>query len=348
MQVNKEFFATLSELKQNFIENAFNEAKEEIITINEFFERCSQVLTEYEFNTLFLHDNTEQNYQEKYSKSTQELYEKNSKVNNNYVDMHAKSNNSSQTNDVKIQNNKKYNKKEDDNIDDIMPYTGVNLKDEADYINKYMYNNYAESYSGVDLQNVENSFETLFNIKLFEKYLNNCCANRKIKITEDGVNLIFLLLYRKIMNLIDRLDEASKIRSEFGITLNRIQIKNEHNKQIWYLNELEKNKFEKLNMQADKDKKKKQIQEREDLLIKKKQSNSIAMAAMGVKQKSWMNKTEKIEEVSKYDSIYSPVDDKLIGGKNRSIIFKDFLFILERDKRYNKSIFLLSQYYKDK
>ncbi|KAI5177594.1 hypothetical protein PAEPH01_2484, partial [Pancytospora epiphaga] len=121
--------------------------------------------------------------------------------------------------------------------------------------------------------------------------------------------------------------------------------------QMWYLNELEKGKIERLMIKKDEDqKKKKVIQEREDLLIKKRQSNTIAMAAMGLKQKSWMNvgALKTGEESCKFNSIYSPFDEKAFDErvKNCIITMKDFLYVLERDKRYNKSIFLIQHYFK--
>lgn len=331
MQVNKEFFVSLSEQKQEIIENAFMEVKNEEISVQEFLERCAQVLTDYEFKSLFIMEEQQETYQEPEQRGRSTMIE--SPQINEYAQ------------EEQNQQGKKQ-KKSEDNIDDIMQYTGVNLKEEAENIVKEIYNNYNESYSAVDLSSGGGSFDELFNIKAFSKYINNCCANRHVKITEDGVNVLFLLIYRKIMNLISKLDMASKTRTELNLSNYKYTVKNEHNKQMWYLNELEKLKFDTLNMQNDKEKRKKNIQEREDLVIKKRQSNSVAMAAMGIKQKSWMTSAERVEETSRFDSIYSPFDDKAFTGKNRIISHKDFLFVLERDKRYNKSIFLLMQYYK--
>ena len=66
-----------------------------------------------------------------------------------------------------------------------------------------------------------------------------------------------------------------------------------------------------------KKKKKKVILEREDLLIKKSQSNSVAMAAMGLKQKSWMSTdtSKGNDESNKFSSICAPFDEKAFDGK---------------------------------
>lgn len=344
MQINKEIFLSLDEEKQQFIEQAFMEVKDGNMTVDQFIEGCAQTLTEYEYNNLFMHAVPPVNAHlpsEEYQQSPrvpQEISRTPPVQKRRLVDS-PKLNEGGETPSKKAQKNN------DENIDDIMQYTQVNLKEEAENIIKELCFAYNDNISALSSQIGSGSFEALFNIKLFSKYINRCCANRQVKITEDGVSVIFLCIYRKVMNLLDKMDDASKIRTENELNEYNFDVKNEHNKQMWYLNELEKMKFDKLNMQTDKEKKKKNVQEREDLLIKKRQSNSVAMAAMGVKQKSWMGTPEKIDETAKFDSIYTPLDEKLFGGKGRVINKKDFLYVIERDKRYNKSLFLIMQYY---
>ncbi|KAL6121653.1 hypothetical protein NUSPORA_01390 [Nucleospora cyclopteri] len=377
MQVDRNFFKTLSESKQNLIGKAFLAVKQEEITVNDFLVICSHYLSENEYANLFVTEGNNGNNKEYNANdnngvenyNTQEAEEanynnysasyKSSSANYSAANYNTNNYNEEQNNGY-MGNYNNYQEKHNDtpkrskgddnlkteNIDDIMQYTGVDLKEEADNIVKDIYTNYTESFSNVDFTNSQTTHEDLFNIKAFSKYINNCCANRRVKITEDGVSLILLVIYRKIMDLLEKMDIASKVRIELNLNLYDFNIKNEHSKQLWYLNELEKLKFDKLNMQYDKEKKKKQVQEREDLIIKKRQSNSVAMAAMGIKQKSWMNPVEKIDEITRFESIYSPFDDKIYAGKNRIITHKDFIYVLERDKRYNKSIFLLQQFYK--
>ena len=336
MQINKEIFLNLSEEKQQFIEGAFLEVKNGNLTVEQFVNNCAQRLTEYEYNNLFMSTSVSpQHYnQDTYDPSPEYIQPQQYGRHGGRMMVESPQLNTEQ-------NNKKSSKNADDNIDDIIQYTGVNLKEEAENIVKELCYTYTDTVSTLNMQSGSGSLDWLFNLKLYSKFINNCCADRNVKITEEGVSVIFLFAYRKMVDFFEKVDEASKIRTEYDMSAFNIAIKNERSKQMWYLNELEKLKFEKLNMQNDKDKKKKTVQEREDLVIKKKQSNTVAMAAMGVKQKSWMGSAEKLDEKTKFDSLYAPLDEKRFLDKNRTITTEDIIYVLERDKRYNKSIFLL-------
>ena len=95
---------------------------------------------------------------------------------------------------------------------------------------------------------------------------------------------------------------------------------------------------------------KRMIQEREDLLIKKRMSNTVALAALGGSQKLWMSMcdtTNNKESETQLRSLYSPYDEKEHEKrvKDRTLTMGDFLFVLEHDRRYNKSIITIQQYF---
>jgi Transcription initiation factor TFIID component TAF4 family len=313
----KENFDLLPEEKKTIIERAYYSAYHKEISPSEFFAICKKTLTDIEYESLFGEPPVERDSHREPHRDSGPLQGKE---------------------EIKTEH-----------IEDIMQYSGIDLKEEADNIVKEA--EYNVSIMNYDEEDKNYQIESLFNISYFRDFINKLCQQRNVKITEDGIFLLFQTIKRKILDFTDKMDEASAIRSDAELNDFSFTIDNEISKQLWYLNELEKYKMDKLMIKKDEDqKKKKVIQEREDLLIKKRQSNTVAMAAMGLKQKSWMNldNSKSSEEINKFSSIYSPFDEKAFESKikGRIITMKDFLYVLERDKRYNKSIFLIQHYFK--
>ncbi|WUR02829.1 transcription initiation factor TFIID subunit 4 (TAF4) [Vairimorpha necatrix] len=234
-----------------------------------------------------------------------------------------------------------------EHIDDILQYSGVDLKEENEKIMEYNL-----SYANDDSEDPEGQLHSLLNVKLFKEYVQRLAKNRKLLVSEDVYSLLFLILKRKLIEFTDKMDEMSKIRVDYSLLNKNLQIKNDLARQLWCLEQIEKSELEKLNLKQNEDKKtkKKNIQEREDLVVKKKLSNTVAMQALGVQQKSWMSGEEVAmnRNITKFKSIYSPYDDKNIEKKvqGRNINMKDFLCVLEKDKRYNKSVFTIQHYFK--
>lgn len=315
--MNRESFEKLPEEKKKIIEEAYFAAFKKEIAPSDFFTICRKTLSEPEYASLFNEP----------SRGTTSPPAASSAASRDQPREEIKT----------------------EYIEDIMQYSGIDLKEEADNIVKEAEHHVsAGSYDDIDLNS---QIDSLFNAGLFKDFLVKICTARGVKITDEGMKLLFMVMKRKIIDLTDKMDEACKTRTEAGLADFSFQIDNEVTKQLWYLNELEKIKMEKLMIKKDEDqKKKKVIQEREDLLIKKRQSNTVAMAAMGLKQRSWMNpeNSKLSEDSSKFNSIYSPFDEKAFDDKikGRIITMKDFLYVLERDKRYNKSIFLIQHYFK--
>lgn len=308
--MNREVFEKLPEHKKHVVEKAYFAAYNKEITPSDFFIICKRTLSDAEYNALFNESGTDTVQREPH-----------------------------QTEDIKTEH-----------IEDIMQYSGIDLKEEAENITRY-----AESNVGFDqydtVEDKRMKIESLFNPHAFQDFILKICMQRNIRITSEGIYLIFQIMKRKILDFADKMDAASRIRAEANLGEYNFKIENEVCKQLWYLNELEKAKLDKLMIRKEEDpKKKKVIQEREDLLIKKRQSSNVAMAAMGIEQKSWMTGDgfRTSEDSSKFTPIYAPFDEKGFDGKikGRIITMKDFIYVLERDKRYNKSVFLIQHYFK--
>lgn len=318
--MNRESFEKLPEEKKKIIEEAYFAAFKKEIAPGDFFTICRKTLTESEYMSLF-----------------------------NEQSRGAAPSSAAQPGAPAAPRDQPREEIKTEYIEDIMQYSGIDLKEEADNIVKEAEHHVsAGTYEDTD---VNSQIDSLFNVGPFKDFLGKICTARGVRMTDEGMRLLFMVIKRKILDLTDKMDEACKTRTEARLADFSFQIDNEVTKQLWYLNELEKVRMEKLMIKKDEDlKKKKVIQEREDLLIKKRQSNTVAMAAMGIKQRSWMStdSSKMSEDSSKFSSIYSPFDEKAFDDKikGRIITMKDFLYVLERDKRYNKSIFLIQHYFK--
>ncbi len=343
MQINKEFYRTLAQEKRQLIEKAYCAFQDGGISMDDFFDVCKHVLDDGEYNNLFqdLSEFETEEEQQEYINPNIEINIPSHRIVNeppvveNYIEERVYENRGGSRDDVKS------NKTNE--IDDIIQYTGVDLKKEAENISRDI--DVAQPYPTSEIGDSFDEIVNFFNIGAFSRFINTCCSNRNIKITEDAVNLIFKLLYYKIHDLIDKLSQASKIRIEVGILAHNVTAMNEQSKQLWFLNEMEKALHDKLQLRREENRqKRKNVHEREDLIIKKRQSNTVAMAAMGIKPVGWMKtENEKQDEIYKFESVYAPFDKKQFVKEmnNRVITLEDLIYALEKDKRYNKSIFLM-------
>jgi hypothetical protein len=239
-------------------------------------------------------------------------------------------------------------------LQDIIQYSGVDLKEEAENIVKESEHHLGNSYSEeVDYRNM---LESLLNPELFVEYVNNLVGIRGMKISKECYYTLFMALKRKLLDMIEKMIEISKIRVDMPRTEYIIKIENDIRRQLWCLEENEKREMEKLfykkgdNEDEEKKKIKKTVQEREDLIIKKRLSNNVALAALGSQHKSWMSVgdvTSVVEKETPFQSLYAPFNEKEQERKvrERSITMADFIYVLEHDKRYSKSIFTIGNYF---
>ncbi|KAK1349916.1 subunit TAF4 of transcription initiation factor TFIID [Hamiltosporidium tvaerminnensis] len=321
--MNKEYLATLPMEQRRAIEKAYISVVNKEISPSEFFNYCKEILGSMKYSLLFYNKPLE----ESPSTPKQSTREHN---NNGSADLKT------------------------EHLQDIIQYTGVDLKEEEEKIFKDSEHNIGNSY--VQDEDKRNKMESLLNLDLFIEFIKKICALRNISIDNDCLYVLFMALKRKLLELLEKMEEVSKFRVDSTRGEFIIRIENDIRRQLWFLEEKEKKEMEKLKIKKfeseDEGRKrvKRTIQEREDLLIKKRLSNNVALAALGGQQKSWMN-VENIpiskEKESPLQSLYSPFDEKEQERKisMRSITMSDFLYVLEHDKRYNKSIFTIQQYF---
>lgn len=236
-------------------------------------------------------------------------------------------------------------------LHDIIEYSGINLKEEANQIIKET--EYSVGQGTYRKEDNWNKIDALLISKIFIEFVNNLSSARGCNVTPDCYYAIFLGLKRILMNLTEKLENASKIRVDAYRLQFDLKITNDIRRQLWVIEEKEKRDIVKYMHQEEeglKRKNKKMIEEREDLIIKKKLSNTIALAALGSQNRSWMNNDEMNEQRVNMLllSLYSPISEKEVEQKimNRRITIDDLIYVFERDRMYNKCVYTYQLYFK--
>ncbi|OAG31425.1 hypothetical protein NEDG_01952 [Nematocida displodere] len=238
-------------------------------------------------------------------------------------------------------------------MSDIIQYAGVNLKEEALHIAKEAEGSLPLEESRGMVNDYRNTIESLFDRNIYLYFINKICKLREIGITEEALQLVFQACKRKLMDLLEKLIQHSKTRVDLARNDYLIRIENDRRRQMWFLEQeerLEMDKYRHKKEGDDGDGKKKWrkiLQEREDLIIKKRLSNNVALAALGSQPKSWMaaNELPTDDGSASYLTLFQSTEDRNQKGSTRSITKDDFLSVLSRDKRYNKSVFTIKHTY---
>ncbi|RVD93123.1 TATA binding associated factor 4 [Tubulinosema ratisbonensis] len=308
--INNEFLESLQPNKKNKIKTALESLSNKTLTSASFLEICRMTLDENEYQMLF---HTNRTYQQK----------------------------STQPDEIKTEF-----------LHDIMHYSGIDLKQETENLRE------AEEYTsfGYDLmQERDNEISSFFNMTVLIDSCNKICKNKKLTVDNEVYYLLFLGIKRKLLDLFDKMVSACKMRVEEELQSYVIRIDNDIRRQLWVLEQEEKKEFEKLKIERfendERKRLKRAIEEREDLVIKKRMSNTIALQALGRQQKSWMDAPDSdvnIDKDTQFQSLYSPFNEKDLEKRivNKQITMEDYLFVMERDKRYSKSIATIQHYYK--
>ncbi|KCZ76410.1 hypothetical protein H311_02592, partial [Anncaliia algerae PRA109] len=309
--INLAFLEKLHPSKKNKIRLAYESLSNGSLTTASFLEICRLTLDTEEFSSLFYTNKS----------TTQNMY---------------------QQEEIKTEH-----------LHDIMQYSGIDLKQEAENITKETEEYVSYSYDAV--QDRENEISYFFNMHTLVDMCSKICKGKKIAVDSEVYYLLYLGIKRKILDLFDKMISACKMRVEEELQSYVIRIDNDIRRQLWVLEQEEKKEFEKLKIERfendDKKKLKKSIEEREDLVIKKRMSNTIALQALGRQQKSWMDASDTeivTDKDSQFKSLYSPFNEKDLEKKvnNKQITMEDYIFVMERDKRYAKSIATIQHYYK--
>lgn len=238
-------------------------------------------------------------------------------------------------------------------MSDIIHYAGVNLKEEALHIAKEAEDSLPLDDTKGKLYDYRDTIESLFDARIYAYFLEKISKIRDIVISDDASTLIFQAAKRKILELLEKMIEQSKVRMDISRNDYLIRIENDRRRQMWFLEQEEKLEMDKYRQKKEGDevegKKKwrKALQDREDLIIKKRLSNNVALAALGSQPKSWMSAGAQSTDdgSAPYLTLFQGSDERAQKNSARIIIKEDFLHVLARDKRYNKSIFTIKHTY---
>ncbi|KAI5173233.1 hypothetical protein NEFER03_2185 [Nematocida sp. LUAm3] len=234
-------------------------------------------------------------------------------------------------------------------MSDIIHYAGVNLKEEAMHLAKEAERNFSfDDRKGIRKDH-HNSVDSLFDPNLYTYFVNKICKLRDIGITDDAQQVLFQACRRKVFDLLEKLIYQSKVRVDSFRSDYLVRIENDRRRQMWFLEQEERLEMDKYRQKKDgeegdgKKKWRKLLQEREDLIIKKRLSNNMVLAALGIHQKSWVNSGDQNTDdgSSSYLTLFQGGEDRAQKANTRLIIKEDLLAILSRDKRYNKSVFTI-------
>ncbi|EPR79254.1 Transcription initiation factor TFIID component TAF4 family protein [Spraguea lophii 42_110] len=310
--MNKEVFDSLDNDQRHIVESLYHGVCRGELTQNDFFEECRTILGPSLFIALF---------------------------------PSMQSDNQQDDKEIKT-----------DLLHDIIEYSGVDLKEEAEKIVRDTEYNIRENKDFDD--DIQVRMNNLLNIDRFVQLIKHICRERGFNVSSDTYMYFFLALARKLRDIIEKIDQASELRVDTGRLNHQMNISNDIRRQLWCLEEIEKNNLEKYTIEKGEDqdgikkkKIKKMIQEREDIQIKKKLSNTVALAALGTQRKSWMSSDSSFankELETPFQSLYAPVNEKDIERKitNRRLTLDDFIYVLEKDNRYSRSMFTIQQKYK--
>lgn len=237
-------------------------------------------------------------------------------------------------------------------MSDIIHYAGVNLKEEA--LSMAQESDASGGVGEAVTVDYRNSPEFLFDLPNYSSFVTKLARIRDTGISEGAKAMIYQAVKRKLLDTMEKLIFNSKIRMDIARSEYLIRIENDTRRQLWFLEqeeriEMEKFKNKKEGEEEGKKKLRRIMQEREDLIIKKRLSNNVALAALGSQPKSWMNVDTSPtgdDGSAPYLNLFQGSDtERGSKGSSRVIIKEDLISVLLRDKRYNKSIFTIRNVY---
>lgn len=242
-----------------------------------------------------------------------------------------------------------------DKLDDVFEYSGVDLKKEQENIVRDVDSAMrGDAYRHSADQN--NKLEVLFDKIVFDEFLGKFKRNKMVNIDPECTNILFQATFRRVKDLIDQMNMVSKVRVDFSKEKMNVMLKveNDVKKQLYLLEEELKNEelrtFNKKES-AEEIEKKKNYKEREDLLVKKRASNNLALQALGSqKTDDWLDFDDMdfSEKTSKFTKPSTVFNEKEVERRItlRKITIEDVIFVFECDKEISRSLLLMEQYFK--
>ena len=244
---------------------------------------------------------------------------------------------------------------------DVIEYSGVDLKKETDIFNRdsvKQLRDYDDAYILDDYEH-NDELEELLDISDFSDFLQKLCNSRQIGIRAECIQYFSKGLKSKLLEVIEKADFASKIRTDFVIQQFNVKVQelNDIKKQLYVLEEEERAGLENLrknnpNELEDVTVEKPEMKEREDVLIKKKQANTLALQALGSKKTEFLDFDDDLNQHNGSDyphvNLFGEQAIKEVERniKTRRITVEDVLFVLESDPKYEKSLFVIQHYFK--
>ncbi|KAF7697608.1 hypothetical protein CDIK_1564 [Cucumispora dikerogammari] len=248
---------------------------------------------------------------------------------------------------------------------DVIEYSGVDLKRETDIFNRESVRNLRvyDEHSFVREREAGrlDELSELLDRDLFSDYIQKLTNSRQIGTNANAVEYLFKGLKSKLCDLIEKADFASKIRTDYikhQFDLKLVEL-NDVKKQLFVLEEEDKIAMEDLRRKNPAELEvaseiKPEYKEREDVLIKKKTANILALEALGSKKTDFMNFEDELiseTETGKNYPLVNLFSDENINEmerkiKTRRITLEDMLFVFENDPRYEKSLFVMQHYFK--
>ncbi|EJW03736.1 hypothetical protein EDEG_01974 [Edhazardia aedis USNM 41457] len=140
-----------------------------------------------------------------------------------------------------------------EHLSDILQYSGIDLKYEQEaIIDTEDDQGYVEEGEDPNLQT-----SSLIDEVLFCDYVNKIVLSRQMNISQDTYHTLFLILRRKIFDMIDKIIQASKMRIDVERSEFEKKIVNDVKRQLWILEQNERRELEGLQLsQFDEQKKK--------------------------------------------------------------------------------------------
>lgn len=273
------------------------------------------------------------------------------------------------------------NKLDSSALQDVMQYSGVDLKAESEAIYRH-HENHGYIQSGHIGKDPRMAYDHLLNSMRLKALIQSAVSLKGItEVSEDCLELISQAVRQRIASAMVQLSKISNHRVGQGRSRFKIKIENDPKKQIWLLDQFAIQENERVKagqgslttseaMAARAKQKKVEKRIGEDVAVKTKLANVTAAAATGLQLKSWMtDATISSHDISSptYDGSSAPADegsphqnvihfsqapsmtsltDKELQNQyaHRTINLKDLIFFTENDPHLRRTPLLLSLY----
>jgi hypothetical protein len=246
------------------------------------------------------------------------------------------------------------NKLDTNSLQDVIKYSGVDLKEEAENILREsdMLTQHSGSYS-VDIYS---NHAQLVNQAVFRAKIAAAMKEKGVKnVNDDVYDYMAIALIERMRHITEELIKISHQRVDHRREMFKWKAINDPKKQVWmldkYENDLNKPKEEgeeepQVTTEGKKPKKMKKTNEKEDVAVKTKLTNSTALAALGMTRKSWMTQSlpKSDTQASSFKESKTNMASTTSARKHhqaqlqrRAVALKDLILFMENEHPLRKS-----------